>query len=262
MRGRPLAWLVLIAGAVYFLAPLVATFEFSLRMKRGEYSFEAYRVVFSTAEFQGAFLYSVAQALATIVVGVALVAPTAYWVRLRLPRLRGLVEFITLLPLVVPAIVLVFGYIRLFSSSSILPLTSTSLGADALLMFGYVTLSLPYLYRSIDTALAAIDVKTLTEAAESQGAGAFTILFRVILPNIRFGVLTAFFLAFVLSWEEIGVTLFITSVNAVTLPRMMWMGLRDNIDPAIAAISVILIIVVIAVILGKTAISALSSGRK
>jgi hypothetical protein len=45
----------------------------------------------------------------------------------------------------------------------------------------------------------------------------------------------------VLSWEEIGVTLFITSVNAVTLPRMMWMGLRDNIDPAIAAISVVLI---------------------
>ena len=67
-----------------------------------------------------------------------------------------------------------------------------------------------------------------------------------------FGVLTAAFMAFVLSWEEIGVTLFITSVNAVTLPRMMWMGLRDNIDPAIAAISVILIFIVITVILTKT----------
>ncbi len=86
-------------------------------------------------------------------------------------------------------------------------------------------------------------------------------IFKVILPNIKFGVLTAAFLAFVLSWEEIGVTLFITSVNAVTLPRMMWMGLRDNIDPAIAAISVMLIIIVIAVILGKTAIR-LSMGEQ
>ena len=60
-----------------------------------------------------------------------------------------------------------------------------------------------------------------------------------------------------LSWEEIGVTLFITSVNAVTLPRMMWMGLRDNIDPAIAAISVLLIVLVMVVILSKTLISAL-----
>ncbi|MFA6156021.1 MAG: ABC transporter permease, partial [Mesorhizobium sp.] len=49
----------------------------------------------------------------------------------------------------------------------------------------------------------------------------------------------------VLSWEEIGVTLFITSVNAITLPRLMWMGLRDNIDPAIAALSVILIIITV-----------------
>ena len=52
-----------------------------------------------------------------------MVVPTAYWVQLRLPQLRGLVEFITLLPLVIPAIVLVFGYIKLYRSSSILPLT-------------------------------------------------------------------------------------------------------------------------------------------
>ena len=59
-------------------------------------------------------------------------------------------------------------------------------------------------------------------------------------------------MTFVLSWEEIGVTLFITSIKAVTLPRLMWMGLRDNIDPAIAAISVILIGIVVVVVLGKT----------
>ena len=68
-------------------------------------------------------------------------------------------------------------------------------------------------------------------------------VFKIILPNIRFGVLTAALLTFVLSWEEIGVTLFVTSVNAITLPRLMWMGVHDNIDPAIAAISVVLIVI-------------------
>jgi len=195
-RGRILAWGIMLAGTLYYLAPLIATFEFSLRMKRGVYSFEAYRVVFSNDQFQNAFLYSVVQALATIVVCAVLVAPTAYFVRLRLPRLRGLVEFITLLPLVVPAIVLVFGYIKLFSSSSYLPLTSTSLGADALLMFGYVALSLPYMYRAVDSSLSTIDVRTLTEAAESLGAGTLTILVRVILPNIRSGILSGAFVSF------------------------------------------------------------------
>ena len=131
-----------------------------------------------------------------IVVVTAIVVPTAYFVRLRLPRLAVLVEYVTLLPLVIPAIVLVFGYIRLYGSSSFLPLTSTSLGADALLTFGYVALGLPYMYRSVDTALRAIDARTLTEAAEAQGAGPLRILVEVILPNIRSGVLSGAFLTF------------------------------------------------------------------
>ncbi len=86
-RGRPGAWAAVALGAVYFLAPLVATFEFSLRMRRGEYSFDAYRAVFASGAFQASFLYSTALALATIVVVAAIVVPTAYFVRLRLPQL-------------------------------------------------------------------------------------------------------------------------------------------------------------------------------
>ena len=114
----------------------------------------------------------------------------------------------------------------------------------------------PYAVVLVLVSLSQVD-RRIDLAARGFGAGIGTRIFRVILPNIRFGVMTAAFLAFVLSWEEIGVTLFITSVNAVTLPRMMWMGLRDNIDPAIAAISVLLIVLVMAVILSKTVISAL-----
>jgi putative spermidine/putrescine transport system permease protein len=176
--------------------PLIGTFEFSLRMRRGEYSFDAYRVVLGDPQFQATFGYSALLALATIVVGVLLVVPTAYWIQLRLPKLRPVVEFITLLPLVIPAIVIVFGYLRMYNSSSFLPLTGSARGTDLLLTFGYVTLALPYMYRAVDTGLRAIDVRTLTEAAESLGARWPRILFRVILPNVRTAVLSGAFLTF------------------------------------------------------------------
>ncbi|MQT11168.1 ABC transporter permease [Segnochrobactrum spirostomi] len=190
------AWIAFAVGTIYFLVPLIATFEFSLRMKRGEYSFEAYRVVLTDPNFQASFSYSAALALATIVVSTLLVVPTAYWIRLKLPKLRPFVEFVTLLPLVIPAIVIVFGYLRMYNSSSFLPFTSSARATDVLLTFGYVTLALPYFYRAVDTGLGAVDVRTLTEAAESLGASWGTILFNVILPNVRSAVLSGAFLTF------------------------------------------------------------------
>jgi len=189
-------WIAIAIGTLYFVVPLIGTFEFSLRMRRGEYSFDAYRVVLDDPRFQATFGYSTVLALATIVVGVLLVVPTAYWVQLRLPRLRPVVEFITLLPLVIPAIVIVFGYLRIYGSSSLLPMTTNERATDVLLMFSYVMLSLPYMYRAVDTGIRAIDVATLTEAAESLGARWPTILFKVILPNVRSAVLSGAFLTF------------------------------------------------------------------
>jgi putative spermidine/putrescine transport system permease protein len=79
-------WIAVTLGTLYFIVPLVATFEFSLRMKRGEYSFEAYRIVLNDPHFRSTFLYSTLVALAAIVVGALLVVPTAYWIQLRLRR--------------------------------------------------------------------------------------------------------------------------------------------------------------------------------
>jgi putative spermidine/putrescine transport system permease protein len=195
-RSKVGPWIAMAIGAIYFIVPLVATFEFSLRLRRGIYSFDAYRIVFADPHFQASFLYSTILAFATIVAGVLLVVPTAYWIRLKLPRLRPVVEFITLLPLVIPAIVLVFGYLRIYNSSSWLPLTGNARATDLLLTFSYVTLALPYMYRAVDTGLRAIDVRTLTEAAESLGARWPTILFRVIFPNVRVAILSGAFLTF------------------------------------------------------------------
>jgi putative spermidine/putrescine transport system permease protein len=190
------AWIAMLVGASYFLSPLIATFEFSLRMRRGEYSFDAYRVVFGDPLFQQTFGYSIGMAFVTILAGVLLVVPTAYWVHLRMPKLRPVVEFITLLPLVIPAIVIVFGYLRMYNSSSIIPLTGSERATDFLLICSYVTLSLPYMYRAVDTGLRTIDVRTLTEAAEVLGAGRATILFKVIFPNITSAILSGAFLTF------------------------------------------------------------------
>lgn len=195
-QNRLGAWIAMIIGTLYFVVPLIGTFEFSLRLRREGYSFEAYEIVLADPRFQATFAYSTVLALATIVVGVLLVVPTAYWIQLRLPRLRPIVEFITLLPLVIPAIVIVFGYLRLYNSSSIIPMTANQRSTDVLLTFSYVTLALPYMYRAVETGLRAIDVRTLTEAAENLGAKWYTIMFRVILPNVRVAILSGAFLTF------------------------------------------------------------------
>jgi putative spermidine/putrescine transport system permease protein len=200
--SRLVAWAIFLLGCLYFLLPLLGMGEFSLRMRRGEYSLDAYRVVFADPRFWETFGYSLGLAAATIVMGVVLVVPTAYWVRLKLPQARPFVEFVTLLPLVIPAIVVVFGYIRLYNTSSFLPLTGSALGTDILLTMGYTTLALPYMYRSVDTGLRTIDVTTLTEAAQSLGAGWFTILARIILPNVMVAVLSGAFLTLAIVMGE------------------------------------------------------------
>jgi putative spermidine/putrescine transport system permease protein len=196
------AWLVFGLGATYFIVPLLATFEFSLRKRRGVYSFDAYRSVLNDPNFQATFTYSVVVALFTILLGVLLVVPTAYWIRLRIPQLRPVVEFITLLPLVIPAIIIVFGYIRTFGSNATLPFLATARGTDILLVIGYSVLALPYMYRAVDTGLRTVDVRTLTEAAQILGAGWTTIIGRIILPNVLIAVLSGAFLTFAIVMGE------------------------------------------------------------
>lgn len=223
-------WIAIILGTLYFVVPLIATFEFSLRKVRGIYSFEAYRVVLSDPAFQRSFVYSIVLALATIVIGLIIIVPTAYYVQLRLRRLRPVVEFITLLPLVVPAIVIVFGYLRLYNSTSLLPLTSSIFGTDFLLTAGYVTLAMPYMYRAVENGLRSIDVRTLTEAAESLGAGSTTILMRIILPNIRSAILSGAFLTFAI---VIGEFTFASLLNRPTFgPYLQLIGANRAYEPA------------------------------
>ncbi|MFL7892314.1 MAG: ABC transporter permease [Anaerolineales bacterium] len=191
------AWIIFLIGILYFFVPLFATFEFSLRMVKDQYSFEAYRVAFEDPRFYTNFGYSIMWAVITIIISSLLVVTTAYWVHWRTPRLRPVVEFITLMPFVVPAVVLTFGLIRMYGSPPIV-----LIGSPVLLIAGYVILSLPYMYRAVDTGLRSIDVRTLTEAALSLGAGWRTILFQVIFPNLRVAILSGVFLTFAIVMGE------------------------------------------------------------
>jgi putative spermidine/putrescine transport system permease protein len=114
----------------------------------------------------------------------------------------------------------------------------------------HIVMIVPFVVVLVLVALAGVD-RRIDLAARGFGATLVQRAWRVILPNIRFGVLMAALLAFVLSWEELGVTLFVTSVNAITLPRLMWMGVHDNIDPAIAAVSVLLIAATTIALVGR-----------
>lgn len=228
------SWAALAVGLAYFILPLVGMAEFSLRMRRGVYSLDAYARVLADPKFQETFVYSVTMALVTIVFGILIVVPTAYWVRLRMPRLRPVIEFITLLPLVIPAIVIVFGYIRLYNTSSWLPLTGSVTGTNILLMFGYATLALPYMYRAVDTGLRTIDVATLTEAAQSLGAGWGTILARVILPNVLVAVLSGAFLTFAIVIGEFTMAALLN--RPAFGPYMQLLGANRAYEPAALAV--------------------------
>ncbi|MFT3893951.1 MAG: ABC transporter permease subunit [Anaerolineales bacterium] len=233
------SWLWYFLGAVYFILPLYATFAFSLEMKRDTLSLFAYQKAFADHKFWTTFGYSNMVAVFTIIVSALIAIPTAYWIRLRLPQARRIVEFITLLPFVVPAIILVFGLIRIYSSplnipftdvTIIPPLTNFRAGTTVLLVAGYTVLALPYMYRSVDTGMRTIDVATLTEAAQSLGASWSVILMKVIFPNLRSALLSGALLTFAIVVGEVTIASFL-GVPAFG-PYLFLLGQHKAYEPA------------------------------
>jgi putative spermidine/putrescine transport system permease protein len=198
-RTSPWAWVWLLLGAIYFFVPLYATIQFSLQAKKGQLSLTAYQNVLQSPEFFRSFSFSFQTAILTILVSALLIVPTSYWVNLRLPRMRPVIEFLTLLPIVVPAVVLVFALIRTYNRTA---LTDSRNGTYALLIGAYVMLSFPYMYRAVDTGLRSINARVLTEAAQSLGAGWVTVLFRVIFPNVYIALLSGAFITFAIVMGE------------------------------------------------------------
>jgi putative spermidine/putrescine transport system permease protein len=223
-------WVIFLLGVIYFLGPLYATLLFSLKAQP---NFAAYTNLLKDPQFSSTLLYSFFVGVITIVVSIGLIVPTAFWVRLRLPQLRRLIEFITLLPFVVPPVILVYGLIRGYGHPP-LPLTNSELGSNALLVAGYVVLSFPYMYRAVDVGLRSIDVQSLTEASQSLGGGWFRTLWQVILPNLRVSLLSGAFLTLAIVIGEYTIATFLA--RPAFGPYLSLIGGNKAYEPAAASL--------------------------
>jgi putative spermidine/putrescine transport system permease protein len=223
------AWLFYSLGALYFLVPLGATFLFSLRGKKDELGFQAYLNVLADPNFGKSFAFSIEMAVLTVVLGLGLLIPTVLWVHLRAPRWRAALDLFSLLPFVVPPVVLAFGYIKLYGPA---PLAWSS--SPLLLAAGYVVLCFPFVYRSLDGGLRAIDLKRLWEAGASLGAGPLRTLFAVVLPNLRSALLSAVFLTFATVLGEL--TLAVLLAWPAFGPYMALVGRDRAYEPAALAV--------------------------
>jgi putative spermidine/putrescine transport system permease protein len=195
-------YVVFTVFGLFFLLPLLAMMRFSLEgAKLGTWSGTAWKQI---ASFQGegvppllsSIEITLELAVITSVVTLALLVPTMVWVRLRVQWLARTMEFLSLLPLTIPAIVLVVGLGPIYNRIQ-------HYNLSALMLFWiYVILALPYAYRALSAGLGAIDVATLSEAARSLGASWFTVMVRVIAPNMRQAILNALLLTFSLVLGE------------------------------------------------------------
>jgi len=176
---------------LFFGFPLYAMADFSTRRLIGDgRTWQAWANLVTDDALYQAIVISLLLAVFTVVAMLAILVPTMIWVRLRAPWAKGAVQFLCLLPLTIPALVIVVGLRNVYLW------VTYFLGESALtLTFVYVVLVLPFAYRALDAALSSIDLQTLTEAARSLGAGWATTILRIVVPNIWSGIVSAAFIS-------------------------------------------------------------------
>jgi ABC-type spermidine/putrescine transport system permease subunit II len=195
---------------LYFVVPIAASVWFTVRERDGV-SLETYAQIPGAEGFAEAITRSLAIAGLTVVIALVLMVPTVVLVNLRLPRLRTTVELLTLMPLVLPPIALVVGVRSVLAWAPDYffgtPLAEAffALQKPALpwiLVFVYVILALPFVYRALDAGVRGADLRTLTEAARNLGASWPRVLVSVVLPVLKTSVLNAAFLTLALVMGE------------------------------------------------------------
>ncbi len=236
---RSSAGLVLALIVLYLVIPVATIFLFSIAtdwsttvLPKG-YTLSTYAYILRSPEFWTSMLHSALLSVGTAIACLALVVPAAFWCRLRLPRARGLIEVLTVLPYVTPGVLLAFGLIRAYANVP-LPLV----GSPWLLLFGTVVLSLPAAYRAVDANLEAIDARVMVEAAATLGSGWVTIFTRVIIPNLAPGMVSGGLLALALAFGEFVLAKLLVGSGWLTI--QVWMSNNLRVDGRVAsALSVI-----------------------
>lgn len=246
---------ILILGLVglLFAVPIAAMVEFTLRGGLdGGYVLDRWTAVFS-GQLDGRYRQlfvgignSLTLALVTVVLVLALLVPTMVLVQLRFPRLRRPLEFVCLLPITIPAIVLVVGLAPVYST------VARVFGSGAwTLAFAYGVLVLPFAYRAVQSNLDAVDVVTLSEAARSLGAGWGTVLTGVILPNLRRGLLAAAFISVAVVLGEFTVASLLNRNNLQT--ALVVVAKSDPFTAVVFALLALLLAFALLLVIGRIA---------
>lgn len=201
-------YLVFTLFGLFFLLPFVAMIRFSLEgSKLGTWSFTAWTQIASYPGLLSAVEITLELAVITCAVVLVLLVPTMIWVHLRVRWISRTIEFLCLLPLTIPAIVLVVGLAPIFNRIRHYQLSALQL------FWAYVILALPYAYRALAAGLNSIDATTLSEAARSLGASWFTVMVRVIAPNMRQAILNALLLSSALVLGEFTIAYLLLYTN-------------------------------------------------
>ena len=237
-RRHPLLIVFAIATLTFLVAPLAVVLPISfsaakyLTFPPPGWSLQWYARYFGSREWMSATVRSFEVAVLTT--AAATVVGTAAALALRQPfRGRSLVRLIVLAPLVVPVIIVAIAIYGLYAQ---LKLVGTLSG----LVLAHTVLALPFVVVIVSATLHGID-ETLELAAQNLGANRWHTFRLVTLPLIRPGVVSAALLAFITSFDEVVVAIFVSGTQAATLPKQMWDGIRTEIDPTVAAVSTLLI---------------------
>jgi putative spermidine/putrescine transport system permease protein len=195
--------IVLVLAAIFFLAPLVSAIGFALEGDHGGISFANFGAFVSNSDVRSALITSLEIGGLTMVIVLALMIPTVVFVRLRMPRLTLVLESVTILPIVIPPVVMAAGLLTMEGSAGHFLQNDVFASPLTGLTPFYVVLAMPFTYRSLDTGVRAIDLRTLVDAARGLGANWSRVIFSVVLPNIRTAVLGAAFLTLALVLGEV-----------------------------------------------------------
>ena len=239
-KNRPTGWQILLVGffLFYMLLPIVSTYVFSVATRWDRtilpegYTLEFYGRAFQASYFVSTLRNSLILSLATVVVGLFIIVPTAYWVHTRLIVAKPLLEVLMILPFGIPMVVLALALIQVYNFAP--------LARSPFLLIGAVVIySMPFMYRPVANALQAIDVHTLTEAGQSLGAGIFQVLTRVVVPNILPGILSGSLLVFSTVFAEYTLTSLIVGARFKTFPLLLveFTRINGNIAAAFSVIS-------------------------
>jgi putative spermidine/putrescine transport system permease protein len=204
-RGRPRTWRVTIfvLAAIFFIVPLVAAFKYSLLQSDGSYGFANYGEIINNKTVRSPLVTSLEIAVISAAIVIVLMLPTVVWVRLKKPKATAAMELVTLLPIVMPPVVMAAGLEELQLNAPVWMIKYVFDHPLTALTPFYAVLAMPFAYRAIDTGVRAIDLHTLVDASRNLGAAWPATLARVVLPNVQTAVLGAMFLTVALCLGEV-----------------------------------------------------------